>query len=215
MASCFYIMSTNNKLPLSFYQRPDVTKIAQDLLGKVLVSYINGILTSGIIVETEAYAGETDKAAHVYGGRRTKRTETMYGPAGHAYIYFCYGIHHLINVVTNIDNVPNAVLIRALEPLEGIDYMLERRKKKQLDATLTRGPGSLCQALGITYDLDGTSLNSSLIWIEDRNIHYPKSQTEAGPRIGVAYAKEHALWPFRFWVKGNKYVSKPPKYNFE
>ena len=117
------------KLTKQFYSREDVLQISKELLGKVLVSNQNGIITSGIIVEVEAYAGEIDKAAHVFGGKRTKRTETMYGEAGHAYIYFCYGIHSLINVVTNKVNIPTSVLIRALEPLEGIEEMMKRRKK--------------------------------------------------------------------------------------
>lgn len=208
-------MKKNNSiLSIDFYNREDVLQISKELLGKVLVSNQNGILTSGIIVEVEAYNGEEDRAAHVFGGKRTKRTETMYGEAGHAYIYFCYGIHSLINVVTNKTNVPKAVLIRALEPLDGVEEMLKRRKKIKLDNTLTRGPGSLCQALGIKHTQDGLSLLGDELWIEDRGIIIPENQIEAGPRIGVAYAKEHALWPFRFWVKGNRFVSKAPKYNF-
>jgi DNA-3-methyladenine glycosylase len=164
-----------------------------------------------MIVETEAYTGEGDKAAHVYGGKRTKRTETMYGEAGHAYIYLCYGMHHLLNVVTNAKNVPHAVLIRALAPLEGIGLMMERRHKTKQDPSLTRGPGSLCQALGIHYGQNGASLLGDLIWIEDRGISIPKDQIESGPRIGVAYAQEDALLPYRFWIKGNPHVSKTPK----
>lgn len=204
----------NKKLPKRFYSRADVLQISKELLGKVLVSNENGTITSGMIVEVEAYDGEGDKAAHVFGGKRTKRTETMYGEAGHAYIYFCYGIHSLINVVTNKINVPKAVLIRALEPFDGVEEMMKRRKKSKLDNTLTRGPGSLCQALGIKNTQDGLSLLGDEIWIEDRGIVIPDDQIESGPRIGVAYAKEHALWPFRFWVKGNRFVSKAPKYNF-
>jgi len=202
------------KLLPEFYNRKDVLQISKELLGKVLVSNQNGILTSGAIVEVEAYTGELDKAAHVYGGKRTKRTETMYGEAGHAYIYFCYGIHSLINVVTNKKGIPNAVLLRALDPLEGVDTMLERRKKTKLDNTLTKGPGSLCQALGIKHTQDGTSLLGDEIWIEDGGIIVHDNQIEAGPRIGVAYAKEDALLPYRYWIKGNKYVSKAPQYNF-
>jgi len=204
-------MTSFPKLPPEFYARTDVIKIARDLLGKVLVSSRGGQLTSGMIVETEAYTGEQDKAAHVYGGRRTKRTETMYGAAGHAYIYFCYGIHHLINVVTHSPGVPHAVLLRALEPLEGIDIMLERRNKAKLDNTLTRGPGSLCQAMNIHTSQSGESLSGNQIWIEDRGIRIAKNRIMTGARIGVAYAGEDALLPYRFWVKDNPYVSREPQ----
>jgi DNA-3-methyladenine glycosylase len=187
-----------------------VLQIARELLGKVLVTQQNGRLTSGMIVECEAYTGENDKAAHVYGGKRTRRTEQMYGDAGHAYIYFCYGIHHLINVVTHTPGVPHAVLLRALEPLEGIDIMMERRKKAKLDHTLTRGPGSLCQALGIHTNQNGVSLTGNDIWIEDRGLVINPSAIASGPRIGVDYAGEDALLPYRFWLKDNPYVSKVP-----
>lgn len=202
-----------SKLPYHFYSGTDVLQIAKDLLGKVLVSCSDGALcTSGMIVETEAYTGEHDKAAHVYGGKRTRRTETMYGRAGHAYIYLCYGIHHLLNVVTHSENVPHAVLIRALAPLEGIELMMKRRNKTKQDITLTRGPGSLCQALGIHYGQSGESLLGDRIWIEDRGIKIPEDEIESGPRIGVAYAQEDALLPYRFWIRANPYVSKPPPY---
>lgn len=208
-------MAKKRKLPKAFYQRSNVLLVARELLGKILISEHDGVVASGMIVEVEAYTGEKDKAAHVYGGKRTKRTETMYGEAGHAYIYFCYGIHHLINVVTNQNDIPNAVLIRALEPMEGVEVMMHRRKKFKLDQTLTRGPGSLCQALGIQYHMDGESLMDNQIWIEDHGIIIPENEIESGPRIGVAYAQDHALLPYRYWVKGNKYVSKPPKYKFD
>jgi len=204
-------MKSNRKIEHSFYARPDVLQIAQELLGKVLVSFQDGMLTSGMIVECEAYTGEQDKAAHVYGGKRTKRTEKMYGDAGHAYIYFCYGIHHLINVVTHSKGVPHAVLLRALEPVEGIDIMMARRKKLKLDYTLTRGPGSLCQAMGIHTRQNGVSLLGDDIWIEDRGIVIPEKEITCGPRIGVDYAGADALLPYRFWIKNNKYVSKAPK----
>lgn len=199
------------KIPLAFYERTDVFQITRELLGKVLISRNAEGLTSGIIVEAEAYNGEVDKAAHVYGGKRTKRTETMYGQAGHAYIYLCYGIHHMLNVVTNKIDVPKAVLIRALEPLEGIELMMRRRKKKAFDNSLTRGPGSLCQALGIHYRQDGEALWDNELWIEDRKIIFSPEKISAGPRIGVDYAAEDALLPYRFWVTGNPFVSKTPK----
>lgn len=199
------------KLKPDFYEREDVIQIARDLLGKVLVTKSKEGYAAGMIVETEAYTGEKDKAAHVYGGKRTKRTETMYGEAGHAYIYLCYGIHHMLNVVTNKRDVPNAVLVRALEPLEGIELMIQRRKKKGLDNTLTRGPGSLCGAMGIHYRQDGTALWGEEIWIEDRGVRIPAGSISTGVRIGVAYAAEDALLPYRFWLKENPYVSKPSR----
>jgi DNA-3-methyladenine glycosylase len=158
-------------------------------------------------VETEAYAGEQDKASHAYGARRTVRTETMYASGGVAYIYLCYGIHHLFNIVTNKADIPHAVLVRALEPLEGIDEMMKRRKKTKADYTLTRGPGSLSVAMGLHKNFTGTSLiTSDEMWLEDRKL--PVGNILSGPRIGVDYAAEDALLPYRFWIEGNKYVSK-------
>jgi len=208
-------MKSYRKIEYSFYARTNVLQIAKELLGKVLVSVQEGKLTSGMIVECEAYTGEQDKAAHVYGGKRTKRTEKMYGDAGHAYIYFCYGMHHLINVVTHSRGIPHAVLLRALEPVEGIEIMMERRKKLKLDYTLTKGPGSLCQAMGIHTRQNGESLLGDHIWIEDQGIKIPKEQIECGPRVGVDYAGADALLPYRFWIKGNKYVSRRPKSKFD
>ena len=199
------------KLSLSFYERTDVFQITRELLGKVLVSENEEGRSSGIIVEAEAYNGEIDKAAHVYGGKRTKRTETMYGEAGHAYIYLCYGIHHMLNVVTNKIDVPKAILIRALEPKEGIELMMRRRKKKTFDNSLTRGPGSLCQALSIHYRQDGTPLWSNELWIEDQNIVFSPEEISVGPRIGVDYAAEDALLPYRYWVTNHPFVSKAAK----
>lgn len=195
-------------LSKEFYRREDVVLIAQELLGKVLVTNIDGKVTSGIITETEAYAGVTDKASHAYGGRRTNRTEIMYHDAGTVYVYLCYGIHHLFNMVTNIEGVPHAVLIRAIEPLDGIPIMLQRRNKEKLDATLTAGPGAMSQALGITTKYTGVRLDEGLISIEDRGIVIKSIDIEARTRVGVAYAKEDALLPYRFSIRGNKYVSK-------
>lgn len=195
-------------LSKEFYRREDVVLIAQELLGKVLVTNIDGKVTSGIITETEAYAGVTDKASHAYGDRRTGRTEIMYHNGGTVYVYLCYGIHHLFNVVTNIEGVPHAVLIRAVEPLDGIPIMLQRRNKEKLDATLTAGPGAMSQALGITTKYTGVRLDEGLISIEDRGIVIKSIDIEARTRVGVAYAKEDALLPYRFSIRGNKYVSK-------
>ena len=194
-------------LPESFYIRKDVIKIARDLLGKVLVTKFDGIRTSGIIVETEAYAGTSDKASHAHGGRRTTRTEVMYMQGGTAYVYLCYGIHHLFNVVTNMHGIPHAVLIRAIEPLEGINTMLERRGKDKLTPALTAGPGALSQALGIDTLRTGISLLGSDIFIE-KGVKIEDKDIIAGTRVGVAYAKEDALLPYRFYIKDNKFVSK-------
>ena len=189
-------MST--KLPRSYYLQPDVVSLSKDLIGKVLCTKFNDQLTSGIITETEAYAGIDDKAAHVYGDRRTKRTETMYGEGGHAYIYLCYGIHHLFNIVTNVDGIPNAVLLRGIQPLEGAEIMKIRRGKDKIAKTFSSGPGTASQALGIKTVYDNTDLTGDLIWIEDRQIHIDESEIIVGPRIGVDYAGEDALLPFRF-----------------
>lgn len=195
------------KLSNAFYERADVVKIAQELLGKLLVTEIGGLRTSGRIVETEAYAGKTDRASHAWNDRRTRRTETIYSHGGVAYVYLCYGIHHLFNVVTNQREVPHAVLVRGLEPVDGIDTMLWRCGKQKLDTTLTAGPGSLSRALGITTALTGESLSGDVLWIEDAP-RIPKTQIIAGTRVGVAYALDDAYLPYRFSVKGNKWVSK-------
>ncbi len=188
------------KVPLEFYVRDDVLLISRELLGNVLCKKINGSIAKAIITETEAYAGIDDKASHAYGGRRTRRTEPMYGRGGTAYIYLCYGIHHLFNVVTNIAGTPHAVLIRAGKPLEGSDVMQKRRKKERLDKTLLAGPGSLAQALGITTNLTGTSLLGNRIWIEDQRVPLDAEAVVAGPRIGVDYAAEDAKRAYRFRV---------------
>ncbi|MFT3826970.1 MAG: DNA-3-methyladenine glycosylase [Chitinophagaceae bacterium] len=195
------------KLTSTFYNRPDVLTIAKELLGKVIVTRFDGLLTSGRIVETEAYAGVIDKASHSYGGRRTNRTEIMYAAGGKAYVYLCYGIHHLFNVVTNMQDVPHAILIRAVEPVEGIDIMLLRTGKKKTDHTLTRGPGNVSKALGIYTHHTGVDLMSKDLYIGDDNYKVPKKEVIATPRIGVDYAGEDAKLPYRFIVKDNPYVS--------
>ena len=195
-------------LPESFYVRDDVCLIAKELLGKVIVTNFDGKVTTGMIVETEAYEGVTDRACHAFGNRRTKRTEVMYNRGGVAYVYLCYGIHHLFNVVTNTIDTPHAILIRGIEPLEGKGIMLERRGKNKLSSELTAGPGSLSQALGITTEFTGASLLNSQVIIEDRGYTVAKSQIIADTRVGVAYAKEDAYLPYRFYLKGNKFVSK-------
>jgi DNA-3-methyladenine glycosylase len=197
------------KLPLSYYSNQDVLFLAQDLLGKVLFTDINDEVTAGIIVETEAYFGVLDKASHAYGGRRTNRTETLYSHGGVSYVYLCYGIHHLFNVVTSVKDEPHAVLIRAVEPLIGKDIMQLRRNMSVDKVAISSGPGSAAKALGIDQSFNKKDLDGNEIWIEDHGIRYPSDDIIKAPRIGVAYAQEDALLPWRFFVKGNKYVSKP------
>ncbi len=199
------------KLPLSFYQRTNVLEIAKDLLGKILVTKFNSVTTSVRIVECEAYAGVIDKASHASGGRRTARNEIMYGKGGFAYVYLCYGIHHLFNVVTNSEDIPHAVLIRAAEPLKGINKMLERTGKEKLDNTITRGPGNVSKALGIHTAHSGLSLLSKNLFIADDGFAYNKTEILTSPRIGVDYAGKDALLPYRFYIKSNPFVSGKPK----
>jgi len=198
------------KLDNSFYDRTDVVQIARELLGKVLVTDFGGQRSSGRIVETEAYNGVVDRASHAWSGRRTKRTEVMFGEPGMAYVYLIYGMHHLFNVVTNKKDTPHAILIRALDPLEGIPLMLERTGKTKLDATLTRGPGNLSKALGLTTLHTGASLHEEDIFIGDDGLRLPKKEIGTSPRIGVDYAGPDAELPYRFYVRGNKYVSGKP-----
>lgn len=199
------------KLPFSYYLNQDVLFLAKDLLGKVLFTQINGEITAGIIVETEAYFGIQDKASHAYGGRRTNRTETLYQQGGVSYVYLCYGIHNLFNVVSSVEGEPHAVLIRAIEPLVGLEIMETRRKIAATKAAISSGPGSAAKALGIDRTFNEKELSGEEIWIEDHAIRYTPDQIAAVPRVGVAYAQEDALLPWRFFVKDNKYVSKPNK----
>ena len=195
------------KLPVSFYKRDDVLQIAKELLGKILVTNWKGSLTSGRIVECEAYYGVIDRASHAYGGRRTTRNEIMYGEGGTAYVYLCYGIHHLFNVVTNEKDIPDAVLVRALEPLQGIDIMLKRTGKLKLDHTLTRGPGNLGKALGIHKGLSGLDLRDEHLYIADDGFMPKAADIAVTRRIGVEPAGKDALLPYRFILKSSKYVS--------
>ncbi len=197
-----------SKLSRSFYERDDVVQISKELLGKVICTKFNGVQTAGIIVETEAYNGRTDRACHAYPDVRTARTETIYGPPGYAYVYLCYGIHHLFNVVTNREGLADAVLIRAIEPIEGEGVMVQRRGKDQLKPIITNGPGKLSQALGITTSNNENDLLGDIIWIEDREIEFAEKEIEASPRIGVDYAGEDAKLPWRFTVEGSRWISK-------
>ena len=195
------------KLDSHFYNRPNVLKIARELLGKLIISTFDGQITSGRIVETEAYAGEPDRASHAWNGRRTNRTEVMYGVGGTAYVYLCYGIHQMFNVVTNQQGIPHAILVRAVEPVTGIDIMLERTGKKKLDYTLTKGPGNVAKALGIFTRHTGYSLLDDELFIADDGFSLKKTDILATPRIGVDYAGSDAALPYRFIVKDNPYVS--------
>ena len=197
----------SNKLPREFYTRSNVLAVARELLGKPLVvQAADGTRVSGVIVETEAYRGPQDRASHAYGGRRTKRTETMYGIGGTAYVYFVYGMYYQFNVVTNIEDIPHAVLIRALKPVEGLELM-RRRRHGQPDLNLTNGPGKLCIALGIDRKLDRADLLADRVWIEEGN-NIPARQIASGPRIGIDYAEKWVDKPWRFWIRGNPFVSR-------
>lgn len=190
------------KIDADFYLRTDVLQVSRDLLGKVLVTEFDGLRTAGRITEVEAYRAPDDRACHAWNNRRTPRTEVMFQPGGRAYVYLCYGIHHLFNVVTAPEGMAHAVLIRAIEPLEGVDIMLERRKAKHLSPALTGGPGTLAQALGLTTRWTGQSLLAadSPVWIEDRGLSASPEEIRATRRIGVEYAGECAAWEWRFLV---------------
>jgi DNA-3-methyladenine glycosylase len=196
------------KIEKEFYLREDVVQISKDLLGKVLYTNIDKKLTAGIIVETEAYMAPDDKASHAYNFRRTSRTETFYNDGGLSYVYLCYGIHYLFNIITNTKEIPHAVLIRAIEPIEGVDIMLHRRKKNKPTYDLTAGPGSLSMALGITSKHNALDLTGNTIWVEDKGMIVPEKKIIKSPRIGVAYAEEWAAKPLRFRIKDNPWTSK-------
>jgi DNA-3-methyladenine glycosylase len=195
------------KVPLSFYERKDVVKIARELLGKIVVTHFDGQITSGKIVETEAYVGLTDKASHSFAGKRTSRNEHMYSAAGTAYIYICYGMHQMLNVVTNEKEIPDAVLIRAIEPIKGIEIMQQRTGKKANDKTITRGPGNVGKALGIFKHHSGLFLLDEEIYLLDDGKKIPAEAIGVSKRIGVESAGADALRPYRFYLKGNPYVS--------
>jgi DNA-3-methyladenine glycosylase len=198
------------KLPVQFYKRTDVVLIARELIGKIIVTNFDGLITSGRIVETEAYTSLNDRASHAHGGKRTARNEHMYADAGTTYVYICYGMHHLFNVVTNKKDVPDAVLVRAVEPLKGIDIMLKRTGKLKPDNSLTKGPGNAAKALGISKIHSGNNLLKNEIYIADDGFEIKPDLIGISWRIGVEGAGDAALLPYRFYVKGNKYVSSYP-----
>jgi len=194
-------------VPGSFYRRENVVVVAQELLGKMLFSQFDGVLTGGIILETEAYAGVIDRASHAFGNRRTARTEVMYSQGGTAYVYLCYGVHSLFNVVTNKKDVPHAVLIRAIKPVVGTDTMLRRSGKKSVDKAFGNGPGKISKILGIHFSYSGmdltkkpTGISGQGIWLEDEGRTVLPEKIITGPRIGVEYAGKDALLPYRFRI---------------
>lgn len=196
-------------LKRGFYTRTDTLRVARELLGKrLVVPSAAGGRVSARIVEVEAYLGVEDRAAHSYGGRRTRRTETMFGTGGTAYVFFVYGMHHQFNVVTGPEGLPHAVLVRGVEPEEGVELMRERRAVSK-ERELSSGPGKLCRALGIDLTFDGADLTAGgRAWLEETGVKFKPAEIATGPRIGVDYAAEDALKPWRFWVKGNEYVSR-------
>lgn len=197
-------------LQKDFYQRADVVQIARELLGKYLITNFNGQITSGMIVETEAYAGVNDKASHAWGSRFTERTKIMYQQGGTAYVYLCYGVHSLFNIVTNQAGIPDAVLIRGIVPSEGMDIMLHRKKVQKMAPGFGIGPGKVSQILGIHFSVTGTpvtildgdeAVKKPVIWVEDRGNVIPDSEIIRTPRIGVDYAGEDAALPWRFLLR--------------
>jgi len=195
------------KLSRSYYLQEQVTEIARDLLGKVLVCRQGNTLMGAMIVETEAYSFK-EKGCHAYNSKRTARTSVMFMPGGHAYVYLCYGIHHLFNVVTNREGVAEAVLLRAVEPLEGIADMLQLSNHPQISKGLTSGPAKLTRAMGISLKHNAADLCADDVWIEDRGIRFNPKEIKARTRIGIAYAGADARLPWRFIVKDNAWLSK-------
>ncbi len=200
-------MTSPRVLSPEFFESPDVVHIARALLGKVLVSTTGGLRTAGTIVETEAY-GADDKASHAHLQRRTVRTAPMFAAGGTAYVYLCYGIHHLFNVSTNKEGIAEAVLIRGIEPLEGVEHMMTRRGMATPHLRLTAGPGALTVAFGISARHNGLRLPTDDLWLEDRGFSVPEEDVVARTRVGIAYAAEDAYLPYRFSIRGNKWVSR-------
>lgn len=197
------------KLPTSYYLNNDVVSVARDLVGKYLYVNTEDLLTGGIIVETEAYKGPEDVGSHAHNHRRTKRNDIMYSPGGVVYMYICYGIHDMLNIVTGPENTAHAILIRAIQPTVGIEIMRNRRKVMHEDSRLCRGPGALAKALALRKVHNGISLQHNEVWIEDRGITFPEADIVAGPRIGLNIPEPYKSIPWRFYVKGSAYVSRP------
>lgn len=186
------------RLTKDFFMGDDVLGISRELLGKYLFTKVDGQLAGGIICEVEAYKGIADRASHAYGGRRTRRNEMMYHDGGVAYVYLCYGMHHLLNFVTNKDGIPDAVLIRGIVPTHGEELMLQRTRKHKITPDIGIGPGKVSKLLGITVADNGISLFGEHLWIEDRELMVPEERIKTTPRIGVDYAGDDALLPYRF-----------------
>ncbi|MEJ8757932.1 DNA-3-methyladenine glycosylase [Pontibacter sp. H259] len=196
------------KLQKDFYTRANVVQIAQELLGKYLYTSVDGMLTGGMIVETEAYSGENDRACHAHLNRRTARTEIMYHEGGVAYVYLVYGIYNLFNIITNVEGKADAVLIRAIQPETGVEEMLLRRNMQIIKPNLTAGPGVLSIALGINRNHYGEDLTGNTIWLEDKGVTVAPENMMTVPRVGIDYAGDDALLPWRFYIKGNKWISR-------
>ncbi|HEV2914972.1 MAG TPA: DNA-3-methyladenine glycosylase [Pyrinomonadaceae bacterium] len=201
-------MARPAKLPREFYTRVDTLLIARQLLGqRLVVPTPEGARVAGRIVETEAYMAPEDRASHAFGNRRTPRTEPMFGRGGTAYVYFIYGMYYQFNVVTGLAGVPHAVLVRAVEPLEGTQIMRARRPVKD-ERRLTDGPGKLCLAMGIDRSFNRADLRGDLVWIEEGEREVAAREIASGPRVGIDYAGEFVSKPWRFWLKDNPYVSR-------
>jgi DNA-3-methyladenine glycosylase len=191
-------------LPRSFYSRPALD-VASDLIGKVLVRNVNRRKLAGKIVETEAYAGPHDLACHASKGH-TPRTSIMFGPPGFAYVYMIYGFYFCLNAVTEPEGYPAAVLIRAVEPLDNVEYMRKLRKNPADERNIASGPGKLCMAMAIDKKLNGSDLTNGILWVEDRKLE--TGPIDVSPRVGVDYAGEFRDKPWRFFVRGNPHVSR-------
>lgn len=197
-----------NKIPISFYQHPDVVQLAKELLGKYLCTRINNELCSGKIVETEAYMGPEDRGSHAYDGKFTERTKTMYEAGGIAYVYTCYGIHQLFNVVSSVKGIPHAVLIRAIEPIENIELMKARRPDCKTIYGLGAGPGLVCSTMGINKEHNNISLIEETIWLEDRNEYIDSKDIICSARVGMNFSGPYKEIPWRFRIKGNRFCSR-------
>jgi len=196
-----------NKLDLDFYLRDNTIQISKDLLGKFLFTKSKGIITGGMIVETEAYTGINDRASHVYNNKKTTRTKTMYKNGGISYVYLCYGMHHLFNIITNKKKHPHAILVRAIEPTKGLKKMISRRNIKSNQYNLTNGPAKLTKALNIDLNDNNICLVNSRIWLEDRKNFLLDSNIIKTTRIGIDNAGEYVNKPWRFYIKNNPWVS--------
>jgi len=204
-----------NALPTSFYTRKDVVLIGKELLGKYLYTLVDGEICGGMIVETEAYCGATDKACHAHLNKHTKRTEIMYAKGGVAYVYLCYGIHSMFNIVTNEKDWADAILIRAISAETGVETMLERRKMDVLKYNVTAGPGCLTKALAIDKTMNSCKLNGPQIWVCNQSVSTGEpsivlkdADIVCSPRVGIDYAGDDALLPWRFRILGNLWVSR-------